>query len=107
MFKYKTEQKTLKIADVRIGGPPGRIPTVLIPSIFYTKDRLVKDAHTGEIDKSATENLLNMLADLTERTGLGTMLDVVASTSEAMERYLQYLVDSTEFPLLIDGSSIP
>jgi tetrahydromethanopterin S-methyltransferase subunit H len=32
------------------------------------------------------------------------MLDVVATTSEAMEKYLQYLVDNTEFPLLIDGS---
>ncbi|MBY8998160.1 MAG: tetrahydromethanopterin S-methyltransferase subunit H, partial [Candidatus Thorarchaeota archaeon] len=104
MFNYKADQKTLEIGGVRIGGLPGRIPTVLIPSIFYTKDRLVKNADTGEIDKTATENLLNMLADLTERTGLGTMLDVVATTSEAMEKYLRYLVDNTEFPLLIDGS---
>ena len=104
MFEYETEQKTLKIGGVRIGGSPGRIPTVLIPSIFYTKDSLVKNANAGEIDEKATENLLNMLTDLTERTGISTMLDVVATTSEAMERYLQYLVDNTEFPLLIDGS---
>lgn len=104
MFEYETEQKTLKIGGVRIGGSPGRIPTVLIPSIFYTKDRLVKNANAGEIDKKATENLLNILAELTEKTGISTMLDVVATTSEAMERYLQYLVDNTEFPLLIDGS---
>ena len=104
MFEYKVDQKTLEIGGVRIGGRPGRIPTTLIPSIFYTKDRLVKNADKGETDKSATENLLNMLADLTERTGLGTMLDVVATTSEAMEKYLQYLVDNTNFPLLIDGS---
>ncbi|MHA2207150.1 MAG: tetrahydromethanopterin S-methyltransferase subunit H family protein [Candidatus Thorarchaeota archaeon] len=104
MLEYKSEQKTLKIGDVRIGGLPGRIPTVLIPSIFYTKDRLVKNADKGEIDKSASENLLNMLTNLTEKTGLGTMLDVVATTSDAMERYLQFLVDRTDFPLLIDGS---
>ena len=102
MFEYKVDQKTLEIGGVRIGGRPGRIPTTLIPSIFYTKDRLVNNADKGETDKSATENLLNMLADLTERTGLGTML--VATTSEAMEKYLQYLVDNTNFPLLIDGS---
>jgi tetrahydromethanopterin S-methyltransferase subunit H len=104
MFEYETEQKTLKIGGVRIGGSPGRIPTVLIPSIFYTKDRLVKNANAGEIDKKATENLLNMLAELTEKTGISTMLDVVATTSEAMKRYLEYLVDNTDFPLLIDGS---
>jgi len=104
MFDYKTEQKTLEIGGVRIGGIPGKIPTTLIPSIFYTKDRLVKNADTGEIDNSATENILNMLADLTERTGLGTMLDVVATTEDAMKKYLEYLVDNTNFPLLIDGS---
>jgi tetrahydromethanopterin S-methyltransferase subunit H len=94
----------LEIGGVRIGGSPGRIPTVLIPSVFYTKDKLVKNADTGEMDKSATENTLSMLTDLTERTGLGTMLDVVATTEVAMEKYLRYLVDMTEFPLLIDGS---
>ena len=104
MFEYIAEQKTLEIGGVRIGGPPGRIPSVLIPSIFYTKDRLVRNPDTGEFDRSATENLLNMLAEMTEKTGLGTMLDVVATTGEAMETYLQYLVDNTEFPLLIDGS---
>jgi len=103
MFDYSVKQKTLEIGGVRIGGTPGKIPTVLIPSVFYTKDRLVKNADTGEIDKSATEDILSMLSDLTERTGLGTMLDVVASTKEAMEKYLQYLVDNTDFPLLIDG----
>ncbi len=104
MFAYTVEQKTLEIGGVRIGGPLGRIPTVLVPSIFYTKDRLVKNAQIGQIDKTATENLLNTLAELTEKTGLGTMLDVVATTNEAMEGYLQYLVDNSEFPLLIDGS---
>jgi tetrahydromethanopterin S-methyltransferase subunit H len=104
MFDYKAEQRTLKIGGVRIGGTPGRIPTVLIPSIFYTKDRVVKNADTGDFDKKATETILNILTELTEKTGLGTMLDVVATTTESIEKYLQYLADNTEFPLLIDGS---
>jgi tetrahydromethanopterin S-methyltransferase subunit H len=104
MFDYHATQKTLQIGSVRIGGAPGRVPTVLIPSIFYTKDRLVKNADVGEINQSATEKHLAMLADLTERTGLGTMLDVVATTTKAMEKYLEFLVDKTDFPLLIDGS---
>ena len=52
MLNFEAEQKTLEIGGVRIGGAPGRIPTVLIPSVFYTKDKLVKHADTGEIDKS-------------------------------------------------------
>ena len=82
-------------------------PTVLINSIFYNKDKLVQDAKSGDFDKKATENVLSMLAGLTEKTGNPTMLDIVGSTSEAMLKYLEFLVDATEFPLIIDGSDSP
>jgi len=104
LFEYSVEQKTLTIGGVRIGGLPGRNATVVIASIFYSKDRLVKNAETGEIDKKATEDTLVMLADMSDKTGLPTMLDVVASTPMAMEEYLLYLMDICDFPLMIDGS---
>jgi len=104
LFEYTVAQKTLIIAGVRIGGMPGMVPTVAIPSIFYSKDRLVKNAETGDFDGIQTEETLSMLKDLSERTGLSTMLDVVASSPRAMEKYLTYLADNTDFPLLIDGS---
>jgi tetrahydromethanopterin S-methyltransferase subunit H len=104
VFEFAVDQMTLNIGGVRIGGKPGTVPTVLIPSIFYTKDRLITNAETGEIDSQGTENMLTTLANLTTKTGIPTMLDVVATTEQAMEKYLRYLVDKTEFPLLIDGS---
>lgn len=104
MFEFAVDQMTLTIGGVRIGGKPGTVPTVLVPSIFYSKDRLVTKAETGEINQQGTEVLLIALAELTTKTGIPTMLDVVATTDKAMEKYLRYLVDKTEFPLLIDGS---
>ncbi|MFW9960995.1 MAG: tetrahydromethanopterin S-methyltransferase subunit H [Candidatus Thorarchaeota archaeon] len=104
MFEYTSTQKTLSIAGVRIGGMPGMIPTVAIPSIFYSKDRLVVNAETGDIDEVKTEETLSMLQSLSEKTGISTMLDVVASSPVAMEKYLTFLADSSELPLLIDGS---
>jgi tetrahydromethanopterin S-methyltransferase subunit H len=104
LFEYSVEQKTLTIGGVRIGGLPGLNATVVIPSIFYSKDRLVKDAETGDIDKKATEEILSILSEMSEKTGLRTMLDVVASTPRAMEQYLLYLADACNFPLMIDGS---
>ncbi|MGY5876922.1 MAG: tetrahydromethanopterin S-methyltransferase subunit H [Candidatus Thorarchaeota archaeon] len=104
MFEYEAEQKSYTISGVRIGGLPGRIPSVLIGSIFYTKDPLVKDPKNGDFNRAKTEALLDMLRDMSERTGLGTMLDVVATTPDAIGYYLRNLVDMTDFPLLIDGS---
>ena len=104
MHEYRTNQKSLEIGNVKVGGKPGLIPTVMIGSIFYAQDKLVRDAKKGTIDKTATEVVLNKLIDISERTGLPSMLDVVAVSSEAMERYIQILADMTDIPLLIDGS---
>lgn len=104
MYEYKTQQRTLEIRGMKIGGMPGLAPTVLIGSIFYSKDKLVLDPKTGEIDKAETERVLLELAEVSEKTGLPSMLDVVSSSSSAMRRYLAYLADKTSMPLLIDGS---
>jgi tetrahydromethanopterin S-methyltransferase subunit H len=94
----------LEIGTAKIGGTPGLVPTAMVGSIFYSKDKLVRDASKGSIDKKNTEEQLSRLADISERTGLPSVLDVVASSSEAMENYLRYLADMTDMPLLIDGS---
>ena len=104
MFDYTTQQKTLEIGGVKIGGIPGLAPTVLIGSIFYSKDKLVLDSKTGEIDRSETEKTLQALIEVSEKTGLPSMLDVVASSSAAIRKHLSLVADLTDMPLLIDGS---
>ena len=104
MFEYTAEQKILEIGNTRIGGKPGINPTVLIGSIFYSGDKLVKNAKEGTIDVSKTEKLLNALVDVSSATGLQSMLDVVAEFPKAIENHLRYLVDVTDMPLLVDGS---
>jgi tetrahydromethanopterin S-methyltransferase subunit H len=104
LYSYKVEQRTLEIGTTKVGGTPGLVPTVMMGSIFYSKDKLVRDANSGEIDKTGTETMLTQLADISERTGLPSILDVVASSPEAMDNYLRYLADMTDMPLLIDGS---
>ena len=104
MQQYATEQRTLDIGGVRVGGRPGLVPTVMVGSIFYSKDRLVLDEKAGKIDKSKTETRLQSLADVSEKTGLPSMLDVVGVTPEAIQNYLRILADMTDMPLLIDGS---
>ncbi|UCH04777.1 MAG: tetrahydromethanopterin S-methyltransferase subunit H [Candidatus Thorarchaeota archaeon] len=104
MQQFDSEQKTLDIGGVKVGGRPGLIPTVMVGSIFYSKDKLVVDERTGKIDKSKTEMMLQKLADVSEKTGLPSMLDVVGTTSEAIQNYLGILADMTDMPLLIDGS---
>ncbi|MBN2228761.1 MAG: tetrahydromethanopterin S-methyltransferase subunit H [Candidatus Thorarchaeota archaeon] len=104
MNHFSTEQRVLQIGEVHVGGRPGLEPTVLIGSIFYSKDKSVENDRTGTINKSIVEDELYKLTNVSETTGLPSMLDVVATTPEAMRNYLSYLADITDMPLLIDGS---
>ncbi|MFW9800360.1 MAG: hypothetical protein ACFFD9_07985, partial [Candidatus Thorarchaeota archaeon] len=104
MMQFTSEQRTLDIGGVKVGGRPGLVPTVMVGSIFYSKDKLVVEEKTGSIDRKKTEAMLQQLAEVSEKTGLPSMLDVVAVTPQAIDEYLRILADLTDMPLLIDGS---
>ena len=55
MFKFVNEQKIFEIGGVKIGGDPGKLPTVMIGSIFYHGDKLVKDEKEGIFEKNKAE----------------------------------------------------
>lgn len=104
MYHYSAVQKTLEIGRVKIGGQPGLTPTVLIGSVFYSKDKLVQDPKKGTVQRSKVEEAIEQLSKISDATGLPSMLDVVGATPDAMKQYISLLSDITEMPLLIDGS---
>jgi len=105
MWRFKAEQKRFQIGGVSVGGQPGERPTVLVGSLFYAKHIVVVDAETGEFDREEAERQLNVQDELSDRTGLPCMLDVIASTPKAMERFLSFALETSERPILIDGST--
>jgi len=105
MFKFKKEQMTFEIAGVKIGGDIGENPTVMIGSIFYKGDKTVKDEKNGNIDQEAAKNLIAKAEELSERTGLPAMLDVICTNPVSAEKYLRFAAETTEMPLLIDAVS--
>ena len=61
MIRFKTEQKLFQVGRIQIGGQPGELPTVLIGSIFWLGQKLVKDANQGIFDAKEAENLINKI----------------------------------------------
>jgi len=103
MWRLTSEQKIFDISGVRIGGQPGLRPVVLIGSIFYYKHSIVVDESTGLFKKDEAERLIDIQSELSQKTGNPCMIDVVASTPEAMRRYLEYVSDKTDIPILLGG----
>ncbi len=102
-MRLEAEQKVFEIAGVKVGGIPGRDPTVLIGTIFYKKQRIVEDERRGVFDEEKAEELIKLQEEYSDRTGNPSMLDVEGATSEALRRYLEFAADVTDEPLLLGG----
>lgn len=102
MFNYLATQKTYTIHGVKIGGQPGEIPTVMVGSMFYNGDKNVTDSSRGIFDKTTALSQIQEAEEMTDKTGLPTMMDLVAETKEAASKYLNFVVESTEMPIFLD-----
>jgi len=76
---------------------------VLIGTIFYRKQRIVQDEKRGLFDGEKAEKLIRRQEELSDITGNPCMLDVEGSTSQALERYIDFAADATDAPLLLGG----
>lgn len=103
MFRIQKEQKTFKIGGVKVGGQLGENPTVLIGTLFYHGHKIVKDAAKGVFDRRKAEELINRQDELSDKTGIPCMVDVVCTSTEALQKYLDFVSSSTDAPILIEG----
>ena len=105
LFGIRGEQKTFEVGGVKIGGQPGENPTVLIGSIFYRGQKIVKDETDGTFDRKQAEDLINRQDQLAEETGNPCMIDVVGVSEEALRKYLDFVSAHTDVPILLDGGT--
>ena len=106
MLTFDKNQKMFTIGNVKVGGQPGELPTVLIGSIFYQRHSIVKDTEKGVFDKRKAEALINNQETFSDKTGNPNMVDVVGLTETAIEKYIDFIAEITEAPILVDSTSL-
>ena len=105
MHKFNTPQNIYEVGKVKIGGQPGELPTVLIGSIFWLGQKMVKDANQGIFDAEQAENLINKADTLSDVTGVSLAYDIVGTTEAAFEKYIDFVAKHSEAPLMLDAMS--
>lgn len=103
MFSFDATQHTYDIGGTVFGGQPGEHPTVLIGSIFYKEDSLVTDMEAGEIDREGALEYINAAKEMGEDVGTPLVVDVMGTSPQAMERFVEFVGTETDLPFLIDG----
>lgn len=106
MFEFRSKQQIFSIGGVKVGGVPGKDPTVLIGTIFYHRQKIVRDEKTGEFDQRKAEELINIQDEFSDKTGNPSMLDVVGATPQAMKKIIEFTANVTDAPILIDAPTV-
>ena len=105
MIKFNTPQQVYQIGKVKIGGQPGQLPTVLIGSIFWLGQKMVKDANKGIFDAKEAENIINKMHTLSDTTGVPFVFDIVGTTEEAFSKYVDFVSKHSDAPMMLDAMS--
>jgi tetrahydromethanopterin S-methyltransferase subunit H len=105
VFKFNSKQTVFDVGGVKVGGEVGENPTVMIGSIFYRGDKIIKDEKTGVFDKEKAREMISKVEEMSSRTGLSAMLDVVCTYTETTRGYLEFAADTTRMPLSVDAVS--
>jgi tetrahydromethanopterin S-methyltransferase subunit H len=105
MFRFEKEQKVFEIGNVKIGGQPGGLPTVLIGSIFYVGHKVVQDEKKGIFDAQMSEEIIKRLETLRDMTSNPFILDIVGTSDEAFRKYIDFVAGVTDSPFQLDSIS--
>ena len=105
MFRFEKEQKIIDAGGIKVGGQPGELPTALTATIFYLGHKIVSDKKKGIFDKARAESLINRMDELSDMTTNPFILDVVGTSVEAYQNYINFISKVTEAPIQVDALS--
>jgi len=78
----------------------------LMGNIFYKGMPEVTNHKKGEFDQEKVLKWVTMAEELSEKTGVPHCIDVMAMYPEAIRRYIEFVAEHSNSPLLIDGANL-
>ncbi|MCL4474932.1 MAG: hypothetical protein M1508_01720 [Nitrospirae bacterium] len=96
---------TVQVGKCSMGGAVGEYPTAVLGTLFFSGQKLLADPEKGIFDKAEAVGQIRRCEDAAGKSGVSLFLDVVAETPTAMKSYLEFVIQNTSLPFLIDGSS--
>ncbi len=102
-FVFEKDQRVCDVGGVRVGGQPGVNPTALIGSMFHKGDGLIKDRKTAEFDRETARTYLKQLEEMSSKTGIPAMVDIVGNSAKEIAAYLEFVSAEIAAPICIDS----
>lgn len=105
MFCLEAKQKIYQFGNIKIGGKPGELPTVLIGNLFYKGMPEVLNHQEGRFERKKILGWIRKAEDLSERSGVPHFLDIMAMYPKAIKEYVAFVSEHVMTPFFIDGAN--
>ena len=94
MFSFTKEQKEISLGPYKIGGQPGKLPTVLIGGLFFS----------GRPDFISAKNDITAMYSMSENTGNPAICDFFIKKKEYIDDILSFIssIVPGDYPFSID-----
>ncbi|MDO9538259.1 MAG: tetrahydromethanopterin S-methyltransferase subunit H [Thermoplasmata archaeon] len=90
MINFSTEQRIIELGDIKIGGQPGELPTVLFGTAFFGKKYHQPDVAALE----EVRGFIRAQEDLSKMTGNPSIVDIYLGDEETMARRLEIVMEA-------------
>jgi len=70
--------------------------------MFYKGDKTVENGAEGLFRRDEAEGVLRRAEEMSDSTGLPSMVDLIADNASAASRYLDFVVGATDMPIFLD-----
>ncbi len=102
MVATLTEPKVYRIGNLEIGGDRGERPTLLLPSMFHAKDKILSSRRQGVFDREKAAAYLARMEELSQATGVLAMVAMVSNWEDEFRRYVEFYREHTQLPFACD-----
>lgn len=89
MLSFSKEQTIVSIGDVKLGGQPGELATVLFGTVFYGK----KYREHGPDAMSEADGFINKQEELSQMTGNPGIVDIFIGAEEQIAPRLEFVLE--------------
>jgi tetrahydromethanopterin S-methyltransferase subunit H len=95
ILKYESGQLTGSIGGRVFGGQPGQNPPLMITSMFAAGDKILQSRKQYKFDRNVARSQIERILELEAITGLPSLVDFVANSTEEIRGYIEMLLEIT------------
>jgi len=99
-----TDSKFYSYGDIKLGRGNFELPPILIGTIFYQNQTLVDRKNPQIFDAQKAKKRIDHQIQLSKKYKIPNLIEISATTPEAMIKYLQFYLENYEPPLVLGGN---